>query len=246
MNNQIIDESGDKIFFTIVPNYVLNHSTAIDQSLYSQMKKAAGENGECFITEENLCKKMGIGKLRLRKSIDYLIKHRWIDFLGRKYGKTRPVNTYKINDIWKLNADFYEDKKISSESAVSLKNIKDTVQISSKISSETIHKEEHIQEDISIINNTSRKQVSCPLGFNGEHKTLCIAFINKAAKEKGIPTFPNYPKQINALHKSLRAGFTLEDIEDMAAKLSESSFWQDRGWDLMTISNQLGKQNVIH
>ena len=37
------DSSGDKDFFTIVPNYILNHSTAIDQALYLQLKRLSGD-----------------------------------------------------------------------------------------------------------------------------------------------------------------------------------------------------------
>ena len=40
-NLSISDESGDKKYFTLVPNYILNHSSAIDQSLYLQMKRFA-------------------------------------------------------------------------------------------------------------------------------------------------------------------------------------------------------------
>jgi hypothetical protein len=47
---KILDNSGDKRYFTIVPNYILNHSTAIDQALYLQMKRLAGDEGLCFAT----------------------------------------------------------------------------------------------------------------------------------------------------------------------------------------------------
>ena len=129
---EIQDESGDRRYFTIVPNYILNHSTAIDQALYLQMKRLAGEDGRCFATQETLQRKLGVGKQTLKKSLDYLVEHKWIEFIGRTGGKTRPINTYKINDIWKLNSDHYE--KISSEMEVSKK---DKSQNGSKISSET-------------------------------------------------------------------------------------------------------------
>ena len=37
------DGSGDKEFFTIVPNFILNHSTATEQALYLQLKRLAGD-----------------------------------------------------------------------------------------------------------------------------------------------------------------------------------------------------------
>lgn len=83
----------------------------------------------------------------------------------------------------------------------------------------------------------------CPLG-NGKAHKKCIQLIDLIAQEKKTK-FPNYAKQINALHKSLRAGFKLEDIEDMAAQLIQDSFYKDAGWDLMTVANELGKKGKI-
>jgi hypothetical protein len=119
MQYDIKDDSNDRKFFTIVPNYILNHSTAIEQSLYLQMKRLAGENGLCFITQKHLCERLGIGRDKLRVSLEYLIDHKWIEFVGTTESKTRPINTYRINDIWKLNVDYYQEKKISPKSALS-------------------------------------------------------------------------------------------------------------------------------
>jgi len=118
MNNQkkekiqIKDESNDKKYFTIIPNYVLNHSTHWDREVYIQMKKIAGENGTCYISKTKLTKQTGISKRKLDKSIDYLINNKWITFIGKKQIETKGgvqfVNEYKVNDIWKLNIDYYE------------------------------------------------------------------------------------------------------------------------------------------
>jgi len=109
---KIENGSGDKEFFTIIPNYILNHSTHWDREVYTQMKRIAGENGKCYMSIPKLAKKCGMGKERLKKSIKYLIEHKWIKFLGlmpimTKGGK-QLVNTYRIENIWKLNADFYK------------------------------------------------------------------------------------------------------------------------------------------
>ena len=100
---KIKDESGDKKYFTILPNYIANHSTANDQALYFQMKRYAGESGECFATQETLTEKLGIGIKAYNKSLNYLIKKGWVEFVGLTGGKTRPIKTYKINNILKLN-----------------------------------------------------------------------------------------------------------------------------------------------
>ncbi len=106
------DNSGDKKYFTIIPNYIANHSTANDQALYFQMKRYAGENGQCFASKNTLRKKLGIGKKAVNKSIAYLLEHKWIALLGVKMvmtaGGPQAVDIYSVNDIWKMNNDFYE------------------------------------------------------------------------------------------------------------------------------------------
>lgn len=129
MKYKIIDETSDHKYFTIIPNYILNHASANDIALYNIMKKAAGEDGLCFMTEETMCKKLGIGDKSLHKSLKYLLDNKWIKYVGVTPSKTRPIKTYKMLDIWKQNVDFYKDKKIPSESGVS----KDTRQKRDKI-----------------------------------------------------------------------------------------------------------------
>lgn len=111
------------------------------------MKRYAGEDGKCFATQETLMKKLGVGRGTYLKSLKYLLSKKWVKFIGMTGGKTRPVKTYSIVDIWKLNIMEYE--KIPSETAVSftgdtVQKEKDTVQNSSKIPSETAIEEEHI------------------------------------------------------------------------------------------------------
>ncbi len=146
---ELHDESGDKEYFTILPNYIANHSTANDQSLYFQMKRFAGEKGKCFATEKTLMKKMGVGKKAYNKSLQYLLNSGWITYVGMTGGKTRPIKTYKLNNIWKLNNEHY--KKISSESTLS----KDKFQKQHKISSESTIEEEPLLRRTNNIDNTS-------------------------------------------------------------------------------------------
>ena len=106
------DESGDKKYFTMLPNYILNHSTANDQALYMQMKKVAGENGRCFVSERKLMEKLGIGEKALKKSIQYLLKREWIKgngyVIAQTAGGMQKVKAYKIVDIWKENVSHYQ------------------------------------------------------------------------------------------------------------------------------------------
>ena len=111
----INDESGDRRHFRIIPNYILNHSTIYDREAYIQLKRVAGENGIAFMSMSNLAKKVGCRKSTLRKSIKYLIERRWIANNGKiaimTGGGMQFVDSYRVADIWKLNADFYEEQK---------------------------------------------------------------------------------------------------------------------------------------
>lgn len=110
------DDSKDKEFFTIIPNYILNHSTSTDQSLYSQLKRLAGESGDriCYPSYRHLKKQMRIGSAKLKESFKYLIKYKWIDDLGKKQVPTKSgfqwVTVYRVNNIWKMNMDYYHNK----------------------------------------------------------------------------------------------------------------------------------------
>ena len=108
---KIIDSSEDKKYFTIIPNYILNHSTANEQALYLQMKKIAGENGRCFATLQTMAKKLGWERKKVMKNIKCLLKRNWIKKDGTIPSKTHPVNAYKIVNIWELNSDYYRKKK---------------------------------------------------------------------------------------------------------------------------------------
>lgn len=167
---KINDESGDRKYFTQLPHYILNHSTAIDQALYWQMKRYAGETGKCFATQETLMKKLGIGRKAYNKSLKYLLSKEWIKFIGLIGGKTRPVKTYTITDIWKLNILNYE--KIQAERTLSIKEIqvesnRDTGQKNSKIQAERTIEEQPIKEEP--INNSISNAKALPINLRSEY-----------------------------------------------------------------------------
>lgn len=109
---RIDDESGDRKYFTIVPNFILNHSTAIDQSLYLHLKRYAGDKGSCYASGRTIRKKMGIGWKAFQKSIKYLLKHKWIFIKGTQLVETpsgyQKIKVYGIYDIWNRNNEFYQ------------------------------------------------------------------------------------------------------------------------------------------
>jgi len=108
----IQDNSGDKKYFTLIPNYILNHSSANDQALYLQMKRIAGDNGKCFASVRYFMKQLKVGQTAIKNSITYLVEHGWIEYVGKTErltkGGVQLANTYKVNDIWKLNNEFFQ------------------------------------------------------------------------------------------------------------------------------------------
>lgn len=107
------DGSEDKKYFTILPNYIANHSKANDQALYFQLKRLAGEEKDCcFPSFSYLRKQLKIGKKAIKKSLEYLIERGWIKDLGKRSimtaGGRQMVQAYKIIDIWALNIEYYK------------------------------------------------------------------------------------------------------------------------------------------
>lgn len=127
---QIIDDSGDKNYFTIIPNYIANHSTANDQALYFQMKRFAGEKGICFASEKLLCEKLGIGRKALKTSISYLLTHNWIRLSGAKpvmtTGGIQNIKVYRMVDIWGINSRHF--KGVSESTPPTTKGVSERAQ----------------------------------------------------------------------------------------------------------------------
>lgn len=105
---KLVDESGDKKYFTVIPNLVINHSSHWERDLYLIMKRIAGEKGTCYASIYTLAKRAGISAPTISRTIKKLLKRGWIEFIGTRPGKTRPVREYRIVDIWKENIQSYE------------------------------------------------------------------------------------------------------------------------------------------
>ena len=187
MNNQEIkikDESGDKKYFTQIPNYIANHSTANDQALYLQMKRFAGDDGQCFATQKTLRKKLGIGEKAYNKSLQYLLEKKWIRFIGTTQGKTRPIKTYVIVDIWKINILEYDkispESRLSFEPEISPKSSVDKSQKQTKISPKSSVEEEPPKEEPLNKSKSATQSVATP---SQESKNF---FQNEEIQKKAI------------------------------------------------------------
>lgn len=149
---KLTDNTNTKKYFTMLPNYILNHSSAVDQALYIQMIRYAGDNN-CWASKRTFMKQLKVGMKSINKSIDYLISHGWIKNLGKKEvitkGGTQLVDEYEIVDIWKQNLDYYQG---ASESTP----LED--QGASESSSRCIQKEGQGVSKSTPINNHTKKE----------------------------------------------------------------------------------------
>ncbi len=170
MNYKIQDESGDKKYFTIIPNYILNHSTLYDREVYIQMKRIAGENGTCWCSRKTLAKQCGISLDRLKKSIKYLIEHGWIKKTGLKkvktFGGNQSVSVYKIVDLWQLNNNFY--RGVVKNTPLVQRGVVD----GSKGGSPNDYKEEPIEEESNFVVEEKKEQIRKLMKELGIKKTI--------------------------------------------------------------------------
>lgn len=204
----IQDQSGDKKYFTIIPNYILNHSTIYDREVYVQMKRIAGEHGTCWKSQASLAKQCGISINRLKKSITYLVEHGWIKKIGTKEVKTRgggqAVNEYIIADLWKMNSDFYDGGGVSPydipNKGVSPKTQRGITKTPKGVSPEG-YKEEPIKEE--------------PIKEEHTFSIFWKEYPNKTNKKKSIE-----------LWKSKKLGTQLEVILDFIFRAKNTDRWQ--------------------
>lgn len=108
-----IENNGNRKYFAMIPYYIVNHSTAYEQSLYLVIKRIASEQGTCWASPATLAKIMGVSPNTVRKYREKLAQRGWIKKIGKR-GKTKPTNEYEIVDLWELNAKFYSKKESSA------------------------------------------------------------------------------------------------------------------------------------
>jgi len=112
---QIIDESGDRKYYTQIPNMVVNHSTAYEQSLYLIMKRIAGEKGSCYASINTLSKKMGAHKQTVGNTIKKLLARKWIKETEPVKVRGGSVRQFLMVDLWKINIEEYENGVLANK-----------------------------------------------------------------------------------------------------------------------------------
>lgn len=146
---EVSDDSDDKKYFTMIPNYIVNHSTVYEQAIYLYMKRKAGENGTCWVSAKTIAEKLGCSRNAVFKYREKLVERGWIQRIGQR-GTTKPTDEFKIVDLWALNMEFYS-KKDSSPSEQSNKEPKKKVHQVNIESSPGVTKEEPIKKNQRIL-----------------------------------------------------------------------------------------------
>ncbi len=250
---KIIDNSKDQNYFTMLPNYILNHSTGDEQALYAQMKRFAGDTGECFTPQTKLAAKLKWDRKKVGLIVQKLLKREWIKLEGTKVTKTHPINVYVIVDLWQLNAEYYR-KRYESKRLLSTKKKKDMSQIDSLDRSRNgtynknpIKKNKLIDKSINAVSTKTakRKDFKIPLA---DYKELVGAYQHfKGVTLCGAEFGP--VKQ--AIKTMIYSGRTKDDIfrfmrwasgicKDMVSddKIERKFGWM-KNWTIITIKRKL-------
>jgi len=115
--DKYIDKSGDREFFTITPNIIINGYSAIESGVYSYIKRRAGENGEFYERVKTSAKRLKITKptfLRIRNKfikdgkLNYIEERKEIE---NQNGGRQIVKVFKITNIWPENIKSYKGVK---------------------------------------------------------------------------------------------------------------------------------------
>ncbi len=255
----IKDESQDKKYFSIVPNYIINHSTLAERGFYLTLKRIAGEQGSVYYSARELGGLCGIKKSKVYQLINQLLERGWIRKTGSIKAKTKPRTTYGVIDLWQKNINFYESKKnvhsdgrskIVQKGGQTLSVPTDTKEEPGKedlnYNSETLHESKSRQS------NSNKKSYRCPLLLPKKYPRLvkkypnghaeCVEFISSIQDAyRNGRKFINYAKQFQALHKILRAGYDFKEINACIDKMDKNSFWKEKGWDFTNVVNVVEK-----
>lgn len=150
-NQQFKDKSGDKKFFTITPNMIINGYSATESGAYTYAKKRAGEENKFFESAENTAKRLKISKPTWLKIRDKFVRDKVFRFIGWKQGKTHPIKVFEIIDIWGKNVEKYRDNSVGSKKKGKNKNLSSRIR---KVKNTTTNKN-HIKKE-PIINDIKK------------------------------------------------------------------------------------------
>lgn len=110
---KVVDNSDLRKYYTAIPNCVVNGSGIYEKAMYMEMKRFAGANpeGKCFASIRTMAKRLEVTERIVIRTIKKLLKRGWIEQLESRATGGRPVNCYRIVDIWGINFNQCSPKK---------------------------------------------------------------------------------------------------------------------------------------
>ncbi len=116
-NFEITEEKPDHHYRTEIPNIIFEILSGNDFIVYCFLKRICGDTGKCWMSVENLAKKIGISENNLRKCIKNInsviapLKFSLIKITERvKPDGGNDTNVIEIRDVWRVNGDFFREK----------------------------------------------------------------------------------------------------------------------------------------
>lgn len=101
------DETGDRKYFTQIPNIVIAQGKPAEIGFYAAIKRYAGETGFCFLSINKLAKEMGSDWRTVDKMLERLCKYGWLKRADKMKVNGGAVQTFKMVDIWHENIKFF-------------------------------------------------------------------------------------------------------------------------------------------
>jgi DNA-binding Lrp family transcriptional regulator len=176
---KISEQTPDRQYFTLVPNYIVNHSDIWEQGVYLAMKRIAGENGTCFATHQRIADMLKISRPTVSKTIQRLIKRDWVKETGKRVGRTQSVKEYKIVDLWKLNVDYYQKVSSKPQNSLSKRKLSTTEQLSCK--------PQNTEEDSRIKKNNTKKSITVRKKKYSSIKDISNGEFEEIAQKYDVP-----------------------------------------------------------
>lgn len=112
----IADQTGDRKYFSTIPNIVVDEATPLQLALYVHLKRIAGEKGTCYVSRRNQTVRFRMDHRTIKRELGSLIAKGWVLDLGMKTMNShgQKVREVAIADVWKKNVDSYATERKGS------------------------------------------------------------------------------------------------------------------------------------
>lgn len=195
-------------------------------------------------TQEYLADKLHCDVRTIQRYISHLEELGWLT-IDRT--PNQRVNFYKMN-LLELGRQIVHPTPVSGEHDIAMSSEHDTAmshynidnKIENKIDPHASRENGELSyetPDDSISTKELRRKEAIEQGYKGHLSNPLIKWAENRMGQK----FGNSMKQKAALSKMLQSGRTPEQIKECWISLENDEFWTDKGFDFMTVLNQISK-----